>query len=55
MEKVVVQSEASKKKLIVMTIAVTALAAYVIFLLYKWFILKLFLPLETMSTSLILF
>lgn len=55
MEKVVVQSEASKKNFIVMTIAITAFAALAIFSLYKWFVLNLFQPLEIMAASMILF
>ncbi|HWR42527.1 hypothetical protein [Sporomusa sp.] len=55
MEKLVVQSEASRKNFIVMTIAVTAFTVFVIFSLYKWFVLNLFQPLELMAGVLVLF
>lgn len=55
MEKLVVQSEASKKNLIVMSVAAAAFAILVIFSLYKWFALNLFQPIELMSEALVLF
>ncbi|QDR80108.1 hypothetical protein [Sporomusa termitida] len=55
MEKIVVESEARKKNVIVMVIAVAAFAALVIFTLYKWFALNVFQPLELMAGVLVLF
>lgn len=55
MEKLVVKSEVSKKNMIIMTLAVTALTALVISSLYKWFVLSLFQPVELMAESLVLF
>ncbi|WP_371368555.1 hypothetical protein SRRS_20910 [Sporomusa rhizae] len=55
MKNLVVQSEASRKNVIVMTIAVSIFAALVIFSLYKWFALKIFHPLELMAEAMVLF
>lgn len=55
MEKIVVQSAASRKNFIVMTIAVTVFAALVIFSLYKWFALNLLQPVELMAEAMVLF
>lgn len=55
MEKIVVESEARKKNVIVMAIAVAAFAALVVFTLYKWFALNIFQPLELMAAGLVLF
>ena len=55
MEKVVVKSEASRKNLIVMTIAAAVFAALVIFSLYKWIAHSLFQPVELMSEAMVLF
>lgn len=55
MEKVVVRSQISKKNFIVMTAAVTAFAAVVVFSLYKWFALGIFQPVELMAEALVLF
>ncbi|SDE73651.1 hypothetical protein [Sporomusa acidovorans] len=54
MENLVVRSEADRKNLIIMAIAVTAFAALVIFSLYKWFVLGIFQPLELMAEALVL-
>lgn len=55
MEKIVVQSEISKKNFIVMLIAVTVLAALATLSLYKLFVLNVFQPVELMAELLVLF
>ncbi len=55
LEKMVVQSEITKKNAIIMAIAVAIFAVLVIFSLYKWLVLGSFKPLELMSEGLVLF
>lgn len=55
MEKIVVQSEASRKNLIVMAIAVAIFAILVVFSLYKWYAFHLLQPVELMSEAMVLF
>lgn len=55
MEKVVVHSEAARKNLIVMLIAVGTFAVLTLFSLYKWLSLGIFQPTELMAEALVLF
>ncbi|WP_094604775.1 hypothetical protein SPSIL_019780 [Sporomusa silvacetica DSM 10669] len=55
MDKLVAQSEVSKKNAIIMTISVAILALLVIWSLYKWFVLTVVQPLELMAEALVLF
>ncbi len=55
MNKMVVHSEASRKNLIVMAIAVASFAVLVILSLYRWFALAIFQPVELMAEALVLF
>jgi len=55
LEKLVAQSQVTRKNAIIMAIAVGIFAVLVIFSLYKWFALGLFQPVELMSEGLVLF
>ena len=55
LDKLVVQSEISKKHTIIMSFSVAIFVIFVIFSLYKWFVLGLFQPLELMAEALVLF
>ncbi|MBP2638306.1 MAG: hypothetical protein H6Q72_4213 [Firmicutes bacterium] len=55
MEKLVAQSQVTKKNAMIMAIAVAIFTVLVIFSLYKWFALGIFQPIELMSEALVLF